>query len=135
MLIDPDAPAKVLFIGPWKAIGADNLSAKFEVTKPAIRKGIIREYVLSGTCFDRHAGGSAIALPVMKFAVDDEKRDNNRLDVPSLPSYSTCTISVAAATSIGTGNNAYCTIQPPLVCKIILDFHIRIEDLTMFKSL
>ena len=128
MLIDPDAPEKVWFIGPWEPIGADNLSAKFEVTKPAIRKGIINEYVLSGTCVDRHAGGSAIALPVMKFAVHDEMSGSYQLDVSSLPSYSKCTISVAAATIVGTGNNSQLTIQTPLVSKSIFDFHIRIEN-------
>ena len=127
MRVVPDAPANVSFIGPWKLIGGENWSAIFEWVKPAIRKGIIRKYVLDGTCVDRHSGGNAIQLPLIEFAVHDEKSARYQLDVSSLPSFSTCTLSVAASTSVGRGENKNIEVETPIISEIVLFYLFVVE--------
>ena len=128
--IDPDAPLKFFIILPWEIIGAENFSGKFEWSKPALRKGIIRKYVLGGSCLERQTGESAISLPETEFTVHDDTRDSYQLELSSLPSFSTCKISVAAATSVGIGENADLEVQTPLLCKTLIAFQSWAEILT-----
>ena len=100
--------------------GIENLSVNIGWFKPTTRKGIISKYLLGGRCVDRYWRKSVLELAQSAFPVSDEERNSYQLVMTSLPSFSTCNISVTAVTGAGPGESTHCQLQTPLVCILLL---------------
>ena len=106
-------------IGKLELNGSEKVNVKVEWLKPANRMGIIRKYILEGSCVGRFKEGSAIAFPQSELLDPDEKLNSYQLLLSSMPSFSTCNFYVAAETRVGIGEKAHCHIQTPLICNFI----------------